>query len=1047
MRASLRPASTSSFGLRVLRRSCLGWLIAALLAVSLRGQATLVQDGQPVSVIITPNSPTAIITLAAQELQKHLQLMSGATVPIDTLSNAPTYAGKRYIYLGSATGIAAPATLEFYTIRTVNGNLYIVGKDSSKTDYTDLSGCQPGTLFGVYHLLNEILGVNWIWPGDLGIVAPKTATITVPATDVTTGPNMVQRKYRNPRDSYFINSPGVYAGSNDKFIPIIPTDATRRATIGREELLWQRRLRMGTRLNPSFGHSETNWWTNYGTGSANPHPEYFAVLLSGSQPKPNAANVKLHVSGAATIDAKVAEWNAAGHGSNFNVCPNDSRNFCICPTCMAWDYPSQLPEDINSGSNALLADRYARWYTELSKKATAINPNVILYGYAYDVYRHPPIQATIPSNVAIAYVPGSPSASVKEQIVQTQADVFGWMDHGCTKMYLRPNWMLAGHAGPFWPTYRLGNSFRDMLAGGYLLGLDSDSSSGSYCNFGLYYYTVARLMNNPSITVDRIMDEYCSGFGNARARIRDYFSYWENFVYNQSDSGNTDILGWSSGMDAYGTTYNDAAFDGAEKILNDAAALAAGDADATARIAFLRIACIHGRLTAEALRQTTSGTKQTQAYRALLAYRNQTADGFALWREWAIDRESYNKTRADVWSAIYNNPGNYGSNASAAFESTSAPGQIVLEAENATSAAASIASSVTLGAVDGINWVNTTAGGASGTAMQTPNNATAAIETTSAARLDYKVDFTTTGTWYVWVRLAAGVDVNSDSVNTGLDGVVVSKNLQNTTAGWNWVGTTGTSSTRATVNVTTAGVHTFNVWSREDGVILDQIILTTSSSYSPNTPSVGAIGPAQSSRRAASEYLLVVAGGTGDGYYGAGSTVSVAADPAPANYVFDRWTGDTGSLASVTASTTTFTMPAKDARLDATYKLSSTADTDGDGILDSWEIAQFGNLTTATATSDTDGDGSSDRSEFLAGTDPKDPASSLRITSVVRSANGDVTLTWPSTAGKTYRLTTSTTLQSGSWTPLSVDITATAPLNTYTVRADATRQFFRVEVE
>ncbi|QYM78536.1 DUF4838 domain-containing protein [Horticoccus luteus] len=1011
----------------LLQLSCA--LMAALLFVrAARSQVTLTHDGQPTSVILTATNRSAIVLLAAQELQKHLQIMSGALVPIDFVGQESHYNGKSLIYLG--TGVAAPSTAEFYTIRTVGTNLYIVGKDTGSTNYTDLSGCQPGNLFGVYHLLNEILGVRWLWPGDLGIVAPPTPTIIVPATDLTTGPNMVQRKFRNPRDGFYTGGASSYVGTA-LTIPAVPTDAATRLQLGNEELLWQRRMRMGTRKNLSFGHSETKWWATYGAT----HPEYFAVLYSGSQPKPAADRVKLHVSGDATIAAKVQEWINLGKPSTFNVCPNDSRNFCVCPECLAWDYPSQPASIINSDSSALLSDRYARWYTELANRIKAIRPDTILYGYAYDVYRKAPIMATVPDNVALAYIPGAASDTVKSQIADTEADVLGWIAHGCTQMYLRPNWMLSAHAGPFWPTYRMGNHFRDMLAGGYLLGLDSDSSAGSYSNFGLYYYMVARLMSKPTITIDQIMDEYCSGFGRAAGRMRDYFSYWENFIYNQADQGNTDILGWSTGMAAYGATYTDAAFDGAEKILDDAVAqLGAGETAARDRIAFLRIACIHGRLTAQALRLTDT-TKKTVALRALLAYRNATASTFALWREWLIDREGYGAGLTSLWTAVLATPTiGYGSNAGAFIDSG---GQVVLEAEHATARTAGT------GTFAGVAWQdNTTTPGAIGTAVQAlPNAGAAANETTSTPRLDFTVDFRSTGTWYVWVRLPA-LAAADDSVNIGLDGAITAKNLQNTSGAWTWTNT-GTAG-RATINITTIGVHTFNVWMREDGVVLDRILLTNNAAFSLAPTDTG---PAESATRATTEHLLVVGSGTGDGYYGESSFVALSADPAPANYIFDRWVGDTAGLLSPTSANTTLAMPAADTRVDASYKLSPSADSDGDGILDAWELAHFGNLTTANATSDTDGDGVTDHDEFLAGTDPNDPNSRLRITSMIKNAQGDIVLQWPGVAGKTYRLMTTTDLQSGQWTPISVDIAAVTPVTTYTVRTSSPRLFLRVEVE
>ena len=54
------------------------------------------------------------------------------------------------------------------------------------------------------------------------------------------------------------------------------------------------------------------------------------------------------------------------------------------------------------------------------------------------------------------------------------------------------------------------------------------------------------------------------------------------------------------------------------------------------------------------------------------------------------------------------------------------------------------------------------------------------------------------------------------------------------------------------------------------------------------------------------------------------------------------------------------------------------ADTDIDGLPDDWEVANFGNLTTASATTDFDGDGTFDISEFLAGTSPVNPADNFR---------------------------------------------------------------------
>jgi dienelactone hydrolase len=71
-------------------------------------------------------------------------------------------------------------------------------------------------------------------------------------------------------------------------------------------------------------------------------------------------------------------------------------------------------------------------------------------------------------------------------------------------------------------------------------------------------------------------------------------------------------------------------------------------------------------------------------------------------------------------------------------------------------------------------------------------------------------------------------------------------------------------------------------------------------------------------------YSLTVNSGSGSGSYAAGTTVNIAAAAAPSGQVFDRWTGDVANVASVTAASTTITMPAGNATVTATYKLAGT---------------------------------------------------------------------------------------------------------------------------
>ncbi len=91
------------------------------------------------------------------------------------------------------------------------------------------------------------------------------------------------------------------------------------------------------------------------------------------------------------------------------------------------------------------------------------------------------------------------------------------------------------------------------------------------------------------------------------------------------------------------------------------------------------------------------------------------------------------------------------------------------------------------------------------------------------------------------------------------------------------------------------------------------------------------------------------------------------------------------------------------------------SDTDGDGLPDAWEEANFGvgNLSQGPG-DDPDGDGDSNAEEYAAGTDPNDPGDFLQITRVEIVA-GDAQVTWPAKAGHTYALYWSGDLSGGSW--------------------------------
>jgi len=184
-----------------------------------------------------------------------------------------------------------------------------------------------------------------------------------------------------------------------------------------------------------------------------------------------------------------------------------------------------------------------------------------------------------------------------------------------------------------------------------------------------------------------------------------------------------------------------------------------------------------------------------------------------------------------------------------AFQQDAATGLLSIEVENYDANTSQ----------GGHDWVAASVNGASNSAslQASPNNGTNNNSgyVTNSPRLDFNVNFTNTGTHYIWLR-GRGATASDDSAHVGLDNAAQSSADRITDFGrnWTWTSSTMDGGSRATIQVNDLGEQLLNVWMREDGLIIDKIVLTTSASFHP--ADFGSLGPAESPRTSTSPSLV-----------------------------------------------------------------------------------------------------------------------------------------------------------------------------------------------
>jgi len=470
---------------------------------------SLVLDGKPTaSIVIAADAPDTV-TRAATELQAYFERSTGARLEI--LTDQRPAAGTS-IFVGESRftadlGIAVDAAKpDGYRWRTGDDWLAIVGRDHRGAPVTGLRNPwlphevynsnlklgafgEAGTLYGVYHFLEQFLGVRWFMPGDSGTVVPEHATVSIPALDVARAPDF---EYRYP---WFCNF-----------------DASE------SDALWFRHVGFGG-ASPVQAIDSFRMFLKY----KDDHPDWFA-LVDGERDFSNLCCItgggNLCLSNEELLHqmaADIRDYFDAHPGQRFfPVAPNDGMiRICGCEQCA-----SQVAPDAQGHSR--FSNYMWGFVNRLAEEVARTHPDHFVGTIAYEGYRDPPDNlARLHPNVAVMICQTRGSFADPDRLRAARDVIQRWQaktDHLYLWEYYRYNlppfpWAPAAYPHLIAADLRF---LKGISRGEFIEAESWDAGQTVRMHYPamqhLNLYVTAKCMWDADLDVDALLQDYYTGF-------------------------------------------------------------------------------------------------------------------------------------------------------------------------------------------------------------------------------------------------------------------------------------------------------------------------------------------------------------------------------------------------------------------------------------------------------------------------------------------------------------------------------------------------------
>ncbi|MBI3923161.1 MAG: DUF4838 domain-containing protein [Armatimonadetes bacterium] len=500
------------------------------------------------STIVITKDATKSAQFAAYDLQWHIKQMTGAGVPI--VRDDVKVTGTRILVGESAATQALwlkndSFKSQEYLIRFLPDTLVLMGRDKDDrgvvqydpTPSPEAVGTWPsiwdeqGTMYATYDFLERYCNVRWFNPTETGMDLPRTKTLAVTGAEVRRSPFFRYRYACYASSESYDTFTSLWRSGSEGFkkweAAAFPDLHQRfpdwwqyvHAKRGWVQLFRYRR-RDGGELCPG-NHSLYGYYRRFWEKDSNQpdlfvgrRPEMFAQGFEGTPPQmcysSRALIEQVAQDARDFFDGKGAKPGAVAEGNFFCVEPMDNDQFCRCPQCQQWLTSQQDLDPFFS--NGRHSDYFFNFVNEVARVVRKTHPDKRIVCLAYMTHAAPPKKVKLEPNVLVQYCFACNRLNFDHASYEHEIDLLNqWaaLRKGqTTYLWLYYTFPVEiAYNGQF-------NCFPGFFAHavGEQFKLFQKCGIGGmfHCGYGqeVEAYLTYKLMDDPSLDVDKLLDEY-----------------------------------------------------------------------------------------------------------------------------------------------------------------------------------------------------------------------------------------------------------------------------------------------------------------------------------------------------------------------------------------------------------------------------------------------------------------------------------------------------------------------------------------------------------